>query len=148
MAGLRLPPGSTVYLDSAPIIYSVEKIEPYRTLMRTLWEGGEGGHLTLITSELTLLELAVGPRKRGDVQLESLYRQLLLNTRAIQVEAISRAVLEEAIMLRALHGLKTPDAIHGATAIRAGCTHLVTNDRGFGRLPGVAVILLSDLRAP
>jgi len=51
-------------------------------------------------------------------------------------------------VLRASSGLKTPDAIHAASALVAGCTHLITNDPAFRRVPNLVVVVLSDLIAP
>ena len=41
--------------------------------------------------------------------------------------------------------LKTPDAIHAATALLAGCALFVTNDRGFKRVPGLRLAVLDDV---
>jgi len=50
--------------------------------------------------------------------------------------------------LRATTKLKTPDAIHAATALVASCALIVTNDAGFRNLPGLPVAILSDLISP
>jgi predicted nucleic acid-binding protein len=42
--------------------------------------------------------------------------------------------------------LKTPDAIHAATALLAGCALFVTNDPAFKRIAGLPVGLLSEAR--
>jgi predicted nucleic acid-binding protein len=49
--------------------------------------------------------------------------------------------------LRANHNLKTPDAIHAATALAAGCVLFVTNDAGFRCVPGLPVAVLSEVAA-
>ena len=61
---------------------------------------------------------------------------------------IARAVLERAAALRAATNLKTPDAIHAATALIEGCTLFVTNDALFRRVPGLNVTVLRDLLPP
>jgi predicted nucleic acid-binding protein len=58
---------------------------------------------------------------------------------------INRQILETAAQLRASTHLKTPDAIHAATALESGCTLFVTNDPAFKRVPNLAVMVLSDL---
>lgn len=57
---------------------------------------------------------------------------------------INLAILEKAIQFRALYGLKTPDAIHAATAIEEFCSLLITNDSVFKRIPGINVVVLDD----
>jgi predicted nucleic acid-binding protein len=43
-------------------------------------------------------------------------------------------IANRAAELRARYGLKTPDALHAATAIDAGVTGFVTNDAEYGRV--------------
>lgn len=48
--------------------------------------------------------------------------------------------------LRGLHlGLRTPDALHAATAQVQGVSLLVTNDKSFDTLEGLAVTILDDI---
>ncbi len=42
---------------------------------------------------------------------------------------MTSAVFDLAAELRAHHGLKTPDALHLATAVVGGCEEIWTNDR-------------------
>ena len=41
---------------------------------------------------------------------------------------MSDDIFAQALGLRAQHGLKTPDALHLATALHHGCTEFWTND--------------------
>ncbi len=38
MGALALPQHGSVYVDANSIIYSIERIEPYRTVLQPLWE--------------------------------------------------------------------------------------------------------------
>lgn len=88
-----------------------------------------------VTSELTALETLVGPLRSGDATLEALFRRILLRSPTLRLLPVTRDVLEHAARLRAAHpGLKTPDAIHAATALDANCAQMLTNDPPFGRL--------------
>ena len=49
--------------------------------------------------------------------------------------------------MRATTKLKTPDAIHAATAMNAGCVFFVTNDTDFRGTLSIPVIILDDLLA-
>ncbi|MBC7527815.1 MAG: PIN domain-containing protein, partial [Chthonomonadaceae bacterium] len=61
---------------------------------------------------------------------------------------ITKDVLREAARLRAtISGLKTPDAIHAATALLNQCRLFITNDRGFLRVPGLNTAILDDVLA-
>jgi predicted nucleic acid-binding protein len=48
---------------------------------------------------------------------------------ACEMIALNRAVFEQATRLRAKNQLKTPDALHLAAAVHAGCDELWTNDQ-------------------
>jgi predicted nucleic acid-binding protein len=61
---------------------------------------------------------------------------------------ITQSILRVGAQLRATTSLKTPDAIHGATAMQAGCALFVTNDRRFRNIAGLSVVVLDDLRTP
>ncbi len=148
MGALTLPTSGKVYLDANSIIYSVERIEPYRTLLDPLWQAAGLESFGIISSELTLLEVLVRPFKTGDRQLEAGFRALLQRSSDVSLIAVTRPVLEQAARLRATVGLKTPDAIHAATALRAGAALFITNDAAFRRVPGLPVVTLGDLDLP
>lgn len=66
----------------------------------------------------------------------------------ILLAPITAAVLREAARLRAaIPALRTPDALHAATALLEGCTLFLTNDKGFRRVPRLPVVLLDDVLA-
>jgi len=58
---LVLPTSGTVYLDANCFIYSIERIDPFRAILDTIWQAVSIGHITVVTSELTLLEVLVKP---------------------------------------------------------------------------------------
>jgi predicted nucleic acid-binding protein len=53
----------------------------------------------------------------------------------------------EASRLRALYGLRTPDAIHAATALRSSADGILSNDKRLSRLTaeGLQLWLFDDL---
>ena len=65
MGSLTLPDAGSVYLDSSAVIYSVEWIEPYLTLLAPVWQQAEAGQLTLVFGELVLAETLVHPLRRN-----------------------------------------------------------------------------------
>ncbi len=146
MGQLNLPSFATIYLDTQVIIYTVEANPNYYSLLQPLWLKFQTGEIELMTSELTLLETLVFPLKNANTILVSDYEQLLLSS-DIQLVPITQSVLRTAANLRANTRLKTPDAIHAATAISEGCTLFLTNDNGFRNVPHLSVVILSDVLA-
>jgi predicted nucleic acid-binding protein len=140
-----LPTSGTVYLDANSFIYSIERIDPYRGILDTLWQAVSFGQFTVVTSELTLLEVLVKPLRVGDVTTATAFRTVLRNSPDVQMLPITQPVLEKAASLRATMNIKTPDAIHAATALLNGCALFVTNDSTFRRLSNLAVTVLSEI---
>ncbi|MHB1421855.1 MAG: type II toxin-antitoxin system VapC family toxin [Gemmataceae bacterium] len=147
MGQLTLPSSGTVYVDTNAIIYRVERIEPYLTASAPLWDALDAGLASVVTSELTLLEVLVKPLRDGNSALASLYRTVLLGTVGLTSVPITRSILESAAQLRAGCKLKTPDAIHAATAMAHGSSLFVSNDTGFRRVIGLPVAVLREVAA-
>jgi len=141
---LVIPSGSIVYLDAAPIIYSVEKNPDYLMLTTEVWQQVEAGDIGVVTSELTLLEALVHPVRDDDDDQISAY-ETVLSASEMQLMPITTEVLRMAVNFRVNQNFKTPDAIHAATAFLSGSSHLFTNDQTFRRLENIDVIILSDL---
>ena len=55
------------------------------------------------------------------------------------------ATWDDAARIRAETGLATPDALHAATALRAGCAAFITNDNDFRLVDDLPVVVLDDL---
>lgn len=144
MGQLRISSGSRVYIDTAPVIYSVEKHVDYWDLLVPLWQSAKDGEIELFTSGLTLLEVLVQPLRQKNTGLVRAYEDLMTNTEII-VQSVTIDILRSAAGLRASENFKTPDAIHAASALASGCTHFVTNDPTFRRLSGIDILILRDL---
>ncbi len=145
MGTLTLPTSGTVYLDTNSFIYSIERIDPYRAVLDILWQAVSNGQFTVVTSELTLLEVLIKPLKEGDVTTATMFRTVLRHSPDVQMLPITLTVLEEAAKLRTTMNLKTPDAIHAATALVNDCILFVTNDSTFRRLSALTVIVLNEI---
>jgi predicted nucleic acid-binding protein len=93
------------------------------------------------------METLVGPLKTGNKVLERDYENALLGT-DLRLVPITQPILRRAAQLRATTKLRTPDALHAATAQDAGCVLFITNDVGFRGLAGLALVILNDLLKP
>jgi predicted nucleic acid-binding protein len=111
-----------VYLDANPFIYALEGAPAISAPIKTLFEALRTRPGAGVTSELTLAEvLAPSKGRKRTPQLKRAYLDLMVWSRFIDLQPVSRAILYETVNLRATRAtakLKLPDAIHLATAIR------------------------------
>jgi predicted nucleic acid-binding protein len=145
MGQLNIPPSAVVYVDTAIVIYSVEFNPDYWQLLQPLWAKLQANEIIIVSSELTLMECLVVPLRNGNTLLVDTYEQLLSSQ--VNLVPISQTILKNAAQLRATTNLRTPDAIHAATALSEGCTLFLTNDSGFRNAPHLPVVILSAVLA-
>lgn len=147
MGAVTLPTSGTAYVDANVVIYTVERHARYGPALVPFWRAADAGACRVYTSELVLLETLVGPYKAGDMQLAAAY-EAFFGLPGIQLLSISQTILREAARLRAaVPRLRTPDAIHAATARLHGVAALVTNDAAFRNVTGLNVVVLDDVVA-
>jgi predicted nucleic acid-binding protein len=137
-----------VAVDTALFIYLIEEDGRFLPHILPLFEVADRGIRTLVTSALTLLEILVVPYRTGNRQLAERYERLLTRSRGVQIVDLTRDHLRAAAQLRAVTGIKTPDALHLASALAMGCRTFVTNDRRLPSLPGLKVIQVSSYATP
>ena len=144
MGPLILPPSGLIYLDASALIYSMERVEPYRTLLEPMWQLAQDGSLVIVSSPVLVIEALVKPLREGNREIEMQYRELFTSN-AVRLLDASYQVFEDAARLRAQTGLRTPDALHAATALRAGCALFITNDADYRRVEGLPLVVLDDI---
>lgn len=145
MGTLKLLSTGSVYVDANAIIYRVEAVQPFFNASLPLWDSLDAGTQMVVSSELSLLEVLVKPVQQGNAFLQALFEGVLYGTPGFFCVPITRSILEIAADIRATTRLKTPDAIHAATALDAGCALFVTNDAAFRRVPSLNVAVLSEV---
>lgn len=115
-----------LYLDSVVVIYLVEQHSTFgpvatRAVTRL-------GPTALVGTELTRMECLILPRRRNDQAREADFNRFFAQ-KYLPFPLIEAAAFHRATDLRAKYPkLKTPDALHLAAAIEAGCDVFVTND--------------------
>jgi predicted nucleic acid-binding protein len=118
-----------VYLDSCIAIYLVEEHSTYCAAIEAALARLNG---VVCYSPLTELECLVLPlRHKRDDLVEKFSHFFAINMQLTMPDSVYR----DAARFRAEFGLKTPDALHLATARFHDCSELWTND---DRLAGVA----------
>ncbi len=134
----------TLFLDANIIIYRVETVEPFNqqvvAVLRVLLD--KYPHAGFAVSRLSMMECLVKPlRDQNSADIEQ-YRAFFVSA-GLQIVEVSAQVIEMATMLRARHGLRTPDAIQAASALSiTGPVTFLTGDRQFGKVPGLNVHLV------
>ena len=146
MGSVTLPTRGRVGIDSSVIIYSVEQHPSFAPLLLPSWDAVESGAVTIVVSELALMEVLILPLRLSDGELARQY-QLWFDMPGVQRVPIHKQVLCDAASLRARYrSLRSPDAIHLATARLEACDQFLTNDRALlNVVDGLQVDLVSEL---
>ena len=144
----QMPTSGRIFIDTNVLIYVGEKITPWDSLVRSLFEAHGRGELQLVASEIIVPEVLVLPLRAGDAQLRRFYEMTLFGPDGIVLLPVTLSVLRRAAELRAMASLKTPDAIHLATAERHAADAFVTNDADMADVVAVPTLVLHDLPRP
>lgn len=134
-----------LYIETAPLIYYVEEHPTYISRMDAIIEAVDTLNLKVVSSVIILTEVLNQPLKTGNKKLEQEYRDILINSGNYQLVPINAQIAEIAAGLRAKHGLRTPDALHVATAIHRRCDAFLTNDTGIKRINELPILILDEL---
>jgi predicted nucleic acid-binding protein len=130
-----------IYADANILIRLLEGIPAVRAPIEARLQPLRGTGRFLATSRLSRLECRCKPLRGNDTVLLALY-DALFNGPEILLLDITPDVLEKATELRAHLNLKTPDAIHLASAILAKASAFLTGDRNLTRCGEVPVEIL------
>jgi predicted nucleic acid-binding protein len=136
--------GLRVCIDTAPIIYFIEKNQRYLNVVRPVFAEIDAGRIEAITSTITLLEVLVQPIKANNSRLAEKYREVLLSSEGLTTYEILHKVSEMSSELRAKYSIKTPDAIQVAISILYGANKFITNDPALKKVSDIDVLVLDD----
>ena len=110
-----------IFIDTCMVVYAFEDHPLHGPGVRQAFAGQAG----LAISPLVKLECLVGPMRSANVALQKYYEDGLAQFTLLDMP---EPVFLLAAALRARFRLKTPDALHLATAQFHGCSALWTND--------------------
>jgi predicted nucleic acid-binding protein len=140
-----------VTLDTAGCIYLFQRNSRRFEHMRALIEMAAGGELTVELPGIVYLELLVRPYRSGDMTEMALVRGLTHEQPGVQTVSITEQVLLAAASIRAMTGLKTPDALVAGSATNGRSEAIIGNDRRFdvlNELDGVELLTAGRKRLP
>lgn len=127
-----------IYADSGIIMRWVEAIGSSRDAIEARWWQLSPEDRVFVTSRISRLECRCKPLRNRQERLLRQYDIFFLSDE-VNVWEIDTAVVDKATEVRAIAGLKTPDAIHAATAILAGVNSFWTTDADFAKCQGLPV---------
>jgi predicted nucleic acid-binding protein len=143
--GEILPEIKRLYIEAAPLIYYVEENETYADQMDLIVAYLENTPAEAVSSVITLTEVLTHPLRLDKTELVRQYRDILLNSESFRLVPVDAAIAETAANLRAQYNLRTPDALHIATAVASDCDAFLTNDLAIKRVTELRILILDDL---
>lgn len=134
-----------LYLETAPLIYYVEEHSAYVEKMEAVFQFIEENQLEVLSSVITLTEVLQQPIQQNRSDLQKKYRDILLSSEHLTLLPVDTAIAESAALLRARYNLRTPDALHLATAVENTCEAFLTNDIRLKRVTELRILVLDEL---
>jgi predicted nucleic acid-binding protein len=134
-----------LFLDTAPVIYYVERNPAYAALVDDIFDRIDAGTLHAVTSPVTLAECLVVPLRQGLRQAQQDFTDLVVSGANVTFSNLDAAAAQQAADLRARYNLGLLDALQFATALGSGCNAFLTNDRMLRRVRELPVLVLDDL---
>lgn len=134
-----------LFLDTASVMYLVEKNPAYVNLVRAVFQRLDSGQLQSVTSPVTLAECLVHPLRQGLFQLRQDFINVVVNGVSTTFVGLDQTSGEIAGALRARYNLRLPDALQLAAALSAGCEAFLTNDAQLKRVTELQILVLDDL---
>lgn len=131
-----------VYLDSCVIIYLTEGGADMQDRIGRRLLLPEDDPPTVVFTDLSRLECRVKPLVRADTATLTDYDEFFATPGYLKI-SIDTATFDLATVLRARHGLMTPDALHLAAAITSGCDEFWSNDERLVRASDTRVRMLT-----
>lgn len=135
-------------IDSAPLIYFIERHPQFGPPMSEVGTRLDSGTLRAVAATLALTEVLTQPLRLNRADVAAAYRRILERHPGVRLVDLDPAIAVRSAELRARYGLKTPDAVQLATAMVAGCDAFLTNDSDLSRVSEIRVIQLAGLSGP
>ena len=131
-------------LDSNVLIYLFEGHGPLADAAQAVVDGIDDGAAKGVLATIGLTEVLTRPASLGDGAMFERYVEELGSIPGLRIVALDTETAVDAAWGRS-GGRDLGDAVHVATARRAGATALITNDRRIRGRSGIEIVLLSDI---
>lgn len=134
---------SRLFLDTAPVIYFVERNPHFVNLVDPIFARLEND-ITAVVSPITLAECLIHPLRLGLTNLQQAFVDVMQQEEVIFVD-INSYVAKEASRIRVHYNLQLPDALQIAAALIAECQAFLTNDEALKRVTELRVLVVGEL---
>lgn len=134
--------GQIIAIDSVIFIYVWNKQPDFFKRARQILERISSGQAIGVFSQIGLIELLTGPKKQGKKGLALLYKERMANFPNLRILSLNDNIVDISSDLRARYNLRTPDAIHIATAMDAKADKFITNDKSLKKIREIKIELL------
>ncbi|MGA1844916.1 MAG: type II toxin-antitoxin system VapC family toxin [bacterium] len=136
---------TTIFIDTAPIIYYIEAHPLYGPLAKEVVNAFQSGKLSAFSSVITLTEVLPKPIEVGDEKLAKKFADFLKYGKKFSLIEISMSIAEKAGKLRGQYSyLRAIDAIQISVAIDVGVDAFLTNDIKLKQIKEINVLVLKD----
>lgn len=140
--------GRLIGIDTSIWVYLFEDHPLFADFCDRILEDVRRGRVSAVFSDIGMVELLTGPKKQQRLDLALTYKEKLETFPNLFLVGTNPAIVEIASSLRATYGLKTPDAIHLATAMDARAEVFITNDARLMAVKEIRVQILSPNTSP
>lgn len=134
-----------VALDSSCFIYHIEENRKYLPFTEVLFERLlPRRRVSAISSTLLLTEVLTKPIGEGRMDLVLAYKSIIVSFPSLRLISFDADIAEKAAYFRSQYDLRTPDAIHIATAFVSGAGAVVGNDAKWKKVREIDAIVLDE----
>ena len=134
-----------IALDTSIFIYQMEANTRYLALTDSVFSWVERAGHEAVTSTITMTELLVPSYRDNDEHRVDAFYGLLSTYPNLRWVAPDLETADLAARMRAMHRLRTPEALQAAAALRAQATGFITNDPVFARIGEFETAILDRL---
>ena len=137
--------GHRVYVDTNVFVYFLDRSTDFFAVAAPILQAIEAGTLIGFSGDAALAEILVKPYQSDNLGLAASIKAFFRTEDFLTILPHDAETFDLAAQLRAKQGMKFIDALHYATAIRAGCKFFVTNDIGIRASDVLEVVQLKSL---
>ncbi|KGF73830.1 twitching motility protein PilT [Neosynechococcus sphagnicola sy1] len=136
---------SRLFLDTAPVIYQVERIPHFMDVIDPIFDRLDRD-ITSVISPVTLAECLGAAIRLNLVTLEQTYLNLLDRKDVIFVETTLAIARETARIRFKYNFLQLADALQVATALQSGCEAFLTNNAQLKQVKELRMLVVKEMQ--